>query len=177
MDSAESSGASDAVEPCVAVIGMDRSGTSATAGLLVKLGLTGPQPDDLVPPTRTNESGHWESRSVIRCNVQLLLAAGFIGYGPPPVGFDWSQVEGYAERRDEAQEWFRVTHSGGPVMVKDPRMCLTLTFWRNALPAPMAAVFVLRDPLKVARSLETRDGLSLSLSLALWDRYIRFRVP
>ena len=30
-------------------------------------------------------------------------------------------------------------------------MCHTLSFWREALPAPMAAVFVLRDPLQVPR--------------------------
>jgi hypothetical protein len=57
--------------------------------------------------------------------------------------------------------------------VKDPRMCLTLTFWRDALSVPLAAVFVLRDPLKVARSLEARDNLPMSLGLALWDRHVR----
>ena len=58
-------------------------------------------------------------------------------------------------------------------MVKDPRMCHTLSFWREALPAPMAAVFVLRDPLQVARSLKTRDGLPISLGLSLWDHATR----
>ena len=52
-------------------------------------------------------------------------------------------------------------------------MCHTLSFWREALPAPMAAVFVLRDPLQVARSLKTRDGLPISLGLSLWDRATR----
>ena len=159
--------------PCVAVIGMGRSGTSATAGLLVNLGLTGPVPGDLVPATETNEQGHWESLRVIRTNMRLLRAVGGFGHGPPPITLEWQGVDGYAERKAEAQEWFRASSSGKPMMVKDPRMCLTLTFWRDALPAPMAAVFVLRDPLKVARSLEARDRLPMSLGLALWDRHVR----
>jgi hypothetical protein len=52
-------------------------------------------------------------------------------------------------------------------------MCHTLGFWRAALPAPMAAVFVLRHPVEVARSLKTRDGLPMSLGLSLWDRSVR----
>ena len=59
-------------EPCVAVIGMHRSGTSATAGLLISLGLSGPAADDLVPGSSSNERGHWESREVIRCNTETL---------------------------------------------------------------------------------------------------------
>jgi hypothetical protein len=57
--------------------------------------------------------------------------------------------------------------------MKDPRMCLTMPFWRAVLPASMCAVFVLRDPLEVARSLEARDKIPILLGLAMWDRYIR----
>jgi hypothetical protein len=173
-DSTPSTGSK--VDPCVAVIGMGRSGTSATAGLLVNLGLTGPRSDDLIPATSSNERGHWESRSVIGCNMRLLLAAGGNEGGPPPVTLDWDGVPGYAARKIEAEKWFAATYAGGPIMVKDPRMCLTLTFWRSAIPVPMAAIFVLRNPLHVARSLIARDGLPMSLGLALWDRHIRSAV-
>ncbi len=57
--------------------------------------------------------------------------------------------------------------------MKDPRICLTLPFWRSALPSTLGAVFVLRDPMDVARSLEARDGIPVILGLAMWDRYIR----
>ena len=152
---------------------MGRSGTSATAGLLVNLGLTGPLPDDLVPATGSNEQGHWESLSVISCNMRLLRSAGGFGDSPPPITLEWDGVDGYAERKAEALKWFRASDSGKPMMVKDPRMCLTLTFWRDAIPVPMAAIFVLRDPLKVARSREARDDMPMSLGLALWDRHVR----
>ncbi len=173
MVAAEVGSNSTFVDPCVAVIGTDRSGTSATAGLLVALGLTGPPANDLVPAGDSNTQGHWESRSVVKCNRSLLRAVGCTGFSPPPVTLDWDHVPDRAMRMSDARRWFEATYADRPMMVKDPRMCLTLPFWREALPAPMAAVLVLRNPLKVARSLEARDGLPMSLGLALWDRHMR----
>ncbi len=59
------------------------------------------------------------------------------------------------------------------MVAKDPRLCLTLPFWRDVLPAPIAAVFVLRDPLSVVRSMLARDDFPVTLALAIWDRYVR----
>jgi len=75
--------------------------------------------------------------------------------------------------RTEVSKWFDATSDGRTLVVKDPRLCITLPLWRSALPHPLASIFVLRDPLEVARSLQTRDGLPLVLGLALWDRYMR----
>jgi hypothetical protein len=158
---------------CVAVVGMGRSGTSATAGLLVKLGLSGPRPDDLIPASSANESGHWESRGMHRYNARLLAAVGATGYGPPQVMARWDGVRNYNEIHDAASSWFATTYVGKPMMVKDPRLCVTLPFWRDVLPKSMAAVFVLRDPVRVARSLEARDDIPMTLALAVWDRYVR----
>jgi hypothetical protein len=160
-------------ERCVAVLGMHRSGTSATAGLLIRLGLTGPQGADLIPASDSNELGHWESRAVHGCNARLFRALDCGGASPPPVTLRWDGIREYNELRSAALRWFDATYVGGPVMVKDPRLCSTLAFWREVLPAPMAAVFVLRNPLNVARSLQARDNIPMTLALAIWDRYIR----
>ncbi len=163
-------------ERCVAVVGMGRSGTSATAGLLVSMGLTGPRPDDLIPASESNERGHWESREMHRCNTRLFAAVGCANDAPPPVTLEWDGVANFESVRDVARRWFAATYDGKPVMVKDPRLCATLPFWREVLPAPMAAVFCLRNPLNVARSLEARDGIPMTLALARWDRYNRSAV-
>ncbi len=160
-------------DPCIAVLGTGRSGTSATAGLLVKLGLTGPPPDDLIEASSSNELGHWESKTVHWCNAQLLRAVGCTTFAPPPVTRRWSAVPNYADVRARALQWFEKTHTDAPVMVKDPRLCLTLPFWRDVIPAPMASILVIRDPVKVARSLQARDDIPVSLGLALCDRYLR----
>jgi hypothetical protein len=158
---------------CVAVVGMHRSGTSATAGLLVNLGLTGPRPDDLIPASSSNERGHWESKGMHRCNEGLLRAVRCARYAPPPVTLRWDGVPGYEEIRSAALRWFATTYAGGPMVAKDPRLCLTLPFWRDVLPAPIAAVFVLRDPMSVVRSLQARDEFPVTLALSIWDRYVR----
>ena len=152
---------------------MHRSGTSATAGLLIGLGLAGPQQDDLVPGDSSNERGHWESHEVQLCNARLLAAQGSTTYAPTPYTGNWSDVAGYEAVKSRAEAWFANAYAGQPIVMKDPRLCLTMSFWRAALPVPMAAVLVLRDPMHVARSLEARDGIPILLGLALWDRYTR----
>ncbi len=159
--------------PCVAVVGMHRSGTSATAGLLVGLGLDGPQEDDLVPADSSNERGHWESESVHLCNSHVLAAWGATAYAPPPVETGWESAARFDDARREATQWFTSTSAGRPLVMKDPRLCLTLPLWRAAIPARLGAVLVLRDPMEVARSLQARDGIPVMLGLAMWDRYLR----
>ena len=159
--------------PCVAVVGMHRSGTSATAGLLIGLGLSGPRPADLVPADDSNQLGHWESQAVHLCNVHVLAARGATTYAPPPVGLGWEDDAALEPFRAEARRWLSDTSAGRPLMVKDPRLCLTMPFWRTVVTAPLGAVLVLRDPVEVARSLRARDGIPVLLGLALWDRYLR----
>ena len=158
---------------CVAVVGMHRSGTSATAGLLVSLGLAGPRADDLVPATESNERGHWESETVHMCNVRILAARRSDTYAPPPPESGWEQDAKFEPMRREAAQWFASTSGKRPLVLKDPRLCMTLPLWKTALPAPLPTIFVIRDPLEVAHSLESRDELPVVLGLALWDRYVR----
>jgi hypothetical protein len=165
--------ASQVNDRCVAVVGMHRSGTSATAGLLVSLGLTGPKPDDLQPATAGNERGHFESKQMGVINSRLLRGVGGTWTALPPVTLRWDGIPKHAQRLEGARQWFATTYDGRPMVIKDPRLCMTLPFWRDALPAPMAAVLVLRKPLSVARSLEARDDMQMTLGLAIWDRSMR----
>ena len=71
-----SMGSTGSGDVCIHVIGMHRSGTSATAGLLGQLGLGMAVDDDLVPASADNEKGHWESRSIVQLNNRLLHRFG-----------------------------------------------------------------------------------------------------
>jgi hypothetical protein len=63
-----------------------------------------------------------------------------------------------------------------PFVWKDPRNCVLLPFWRAVIEPPDAAIFIYRDPLEVARSLEARNRFPVTLGLALWERYNRAAV-
>ncbi len=90
---------------CVAVVGMHRSGTSATAGLLVGMGLAGPKVDDLVPAEESNERGHWESETVIMHSVKVLGTLGAHSYAPPPPTSGWELDRKFDSLRAEAAQW------------------------------------------------------------------------
>lgn len=160
-------------DTCVLVVGMHRSGTSATAGLLVELGLAGPPPEDLVPASPSNERGHWESQALVTLNRRLVWAQGATPYGPPRTAPGWEHGRGMDELRAAALDEMGPMLRRRPSVWKDPRLCLTLPFWRTVLEPPVAAVLVLRDPVAVARSLARRDTIPVLLGLALWDRYVR----
>ena len=158
---------------CVFVVGMHRSGTSATAEVLGRLGLASPSPDELVPATSANQRGHFEAKTLVRLNDRLLTALGGTWSAPPPLAAGWERADSLHELRIEAEASFATVFPTRPAAWKDPRNCIVLPFWLSVVGPGSAAVFVYRDPLEVARSLESRNDLRLTLGLALWERYAR----
>ena len=117
-----------------------------------------------------NPTGHWERKDVLQLNVELLASAGC----------DYHTVSRFSGSRVSQDARNRFCESAAPVLleldahepwvVKDPRLCLTLPFWRPLLETPIC-VLVYRHPLEVARSLADRDGLPVEVGVALWERY------
>ncbi len=78
-----------------------------------------------------------------------------------------------AELRAGARAFVRAEFTDPHLVLKDPRLCITLPLWRTVFDQDPVALLVLRDPLEVARSLEHRNDFPLTLSLALWRRYVQ----
>jgi len=155
------------------VIGMHRSGTSATAAVLGRLGLASPPARELVPATATNRHGHVESRTLLQLNNRLLRVLGGTWSAPPRLSPGWERADDLGPLRTEASSLFTTVFPRLPAAWKDPRNCILLPFWRTVVPPPAAAVLVYRDPLEVAGSLRRRDGIPLTGGLAIWERYLR----
>ncbi len=158
-----------------AVVGMHRSGTSATANCLAELGLSTPAPDDLIGPGLYNERGYWESRTLTKFDESILRHLGGTWSAPPCLSPGWEESAGRAMRdiRLKATELAESMFAQPPRVMKDPRLCLTLPLWRKVTPNELVAVLVFREPLEVALSLQRRDGFPLTLGFALWHRYVR----
>ena len=161
--------------PWVLVIGCHRSGTSAVTGALVALGLQGVDAADRIEHTASNPE-HWESASATQYSEDLLAGLGGAWDAPPPAADEPLLPDPDGECPDPAAVLSAAYPGPGPIVWKDPRACLLLPYWRSVLPGPLAAVLVWREPLAVARSLHTRDGMSLVDGLALWERYNRSAV-
>ncbi len=159
--------------PWVLVVGMHRSGTSALTGALGRLGLALPATDDLVAG-RYDNPVHYESQALNDLDDAILAASGGSWSAPPPLGPGWEASPEVLEAvRRAAPAAQRAFPRPGPVVWKDPRLCLLLPLWRSLLPTPVVTVFLWRSPHAVARSLRARQGFPLSLGLALWERYAR----
>ena len=159
--------------PWVLVIGMHRSGTSALTGALGHLGLATPDTADLVAG-RYDNPVHYESTALSDLDDALLGALGGTWSAPPPLAPGWEHgpaLRGFLAGAPDAAR--RAFPGSSAVVWKDPRLCLLLPLWRALLPAPVSVVFLWRSPLAVARSLRTRQEFTVSLGLALWERYTR----
>ncbi len=154
------------------VLGMLRSGTSATARAINLLGVPACVPSDLKPAGEYNPKGHWESLSLYRLNSELLRQIGRAWFCPPPV--ELARARLFITPLEEAQCMFKAVHPTTQWVWKDPTTCLTLPFWLAALTVNPVFVLVVRNPLEVAESVCLRwPRFPKELSLALWERYMR----
>jgi 2-polyprenyl-3-methyl-5-hydroxy-6-metoxy-1,4-benzoquinol methylase len=156
----------------VVVTGMHRSGTSLVARLLYDCGLALGVKSDLLPANADNTEGFWENVRFVEVNDALLAELGGAWDVPPelPAGWERSdELDSIRERALELVHSFEGLESWG---WKDPRTSLTLPFWRGFLPGARVVVLV-RHPLEVARSLESRASSSRAFALSLWERYNR----
>jgi hypothetical protein len=156
------------------VLGMHRSGTSALAGVLAKLGATPPR--TLMPADRENPRGYWESDVIYRIHTRLLVALDSEWDSPAPLPASW-WLGPTAERfEDELVDAVGDEFGMAPFFVlKDPRMCRLLPLWTRVfgrIGARPGYVLLTRNPIEVADSLRARDGLTRETSLLLWLRYL-----
>jgi hypothetical protein len=153
---------------------MHRSGTSALAGLLVRLGAHAPT--TLMQPNEHNPLGFWESDAFFEFHERLLQAGGTawdLWTRFSPSGLDAAIVAQFGE---EFRTLFQQEFDSAPLcVIKDPRMCRFVPFWLSHLTAnniDASPILMVRSPVEVARSLAARDGLGFEHALLLWLRHV-----
>jgi ubiquinone/menaquinone biosynthesis C-methylase UbiE len=156
---------------CVIVLGMHRSGTSALAGVLSKLGI---QPGDSLLPAMVgiNPKGFWEHAEVVSIHDQLLDILGSSWDDESPLPDEWWHSSLVAPLRNRIISILRRDFAALPVwLIKDPRMCRLLPMWHEVL-SELACqplfILTLRNPSEVAQSLRKRDDMSEEASCLLW---------
>jgi len=155
----------------VLVLGMHRSGTSAVAEAVVRLGVSCGEGPRMMEGDQWNPRGYFEDVELIACNDAILEEMGAHWAGPPERVAPAFSPSGELSRRVQALVE-KVAGKGRAHMWKDPRLCVTLPVWGPSL-ACSPTVIVWRHPWEVAQSVRARDGLPLEASALLWEVYTR----
>ena len=153
---------------------MHRSGTSALTRLLASLGCD--LPKTLMEADAHNAMGYWESTEVANLNEAVLESAGSSWDDWEAFDPEWygsTVAEGFLDR---AQAVLASEFGDSRLFVlKDPRICRLLQFWKEALDRIGAApvvVLPVRNPLEVGASLRERDAIDPSVGMLIWLRNV-----
>lgn len=155
------------------VLGMHRSGTSATAGALQRLGFD--LGEELIEAAPDNPKGYFEHAAAVAANESLLDALDRSWDDVRALPGDWTRsdaaravvpaIAAVLDGFDGRSRW----------ALKDPRLCRTLPLWLEAAAArdlETRCLLVLRHPVEVAASLRARDGMGEETAAMLWLRHV-----
>jgi len=154
----------------IIILGMHRSGTSLLTRLVTMMGAYFGSEELHTGANRENPKGFWERRDIRELNDLLLTSAGA----------DWDRVAGFTAEavlagdravfRERAKNIIAELDAHTPWVIKEPRLCVLFSIWRELLAAPVC-VLMWRNPLEVALSLKSRNAIPLQFGLALWEYY------
>jgi hypothetical protein len=154
----------------IVVLGMHRSGTSTVARGLQALGVD--LGDNLLPQQPDNPRGFWEDAGLLAINEELLASCGLVWHSFGAVDARHWNSPGLDALRLRAINYVRRNFNLSPVWgFKDPRTARVLPFWQSVfkhLGLRDSYVITVRNPISVARSLETRNQFSADKSYLLW---------
>ncbi len=160
---------------CLLVLGMHRSGTSALTRVLSLMGAA--LPLNVMGPAPSNPTGHWEPERLVALHDQMLAEAG-------SSWDDWRKLDLAAQlphgRLDhykaEIRRLVEQEYGDAPLFVlKDPRISRFVPLYREVLGAMSIHVWpvlIVRSPLAVAASLETRNAFVGAQSQLYWLRHV-----
>ena len=158
----------------VVVLGMHRSGTSVITSLVESCGIsTG---DNLQGAGPDNPKGYWEDEFIVNTNNKLLRSLGLEWHSL--IWLDEAALRN-SPRYDELFQASKVYLAGllcrfPKLVIKDPRMAMTLPFWLNVFEAIEVSpyyVITKRHPAAIGRSLVTRDYFDQEYSAQLIYMY------
>ncbi|SNS68814.1 hypothetical protein, partial [Azospirillum sp. RU37A] len=155
------------------VLGMHRSSTSLTAGVLHRLGID--MTDGDLKANEFNKGGYYERFSLVELHDQVLKSFGSRWDSLTPLPPGWWRDPPALAARSEIVNRLKAELPESPQRLwglKDPRLMRLLPLWLDVctdLHLEPRIILVTRDPDEVAASLNRRDGMSREDALVLWS--------
>jgi hypothetical protein len=154
----------------ILVAGMHRSGTSALAGALNKVGIS--LGTRLLEPGEDNPKGYWEHSDAVDIHERLLAALDRRWDDIRPLPNEWLSSDAAQRASLEIKELIARDFSDkGLWAIKDPRICRFLPLWLQGLKEfgiRPVVIFVARRPSEVAASIEKRNHWAADIGELLW---------
>lgn len=158
----------------ILVAGMHRSGTSALAGTLGKLGIS--LGGRLLEPGSDNPKGYWEHQGAVEIHERLLTGLERHWDDVRPLPGNWLDSEPAKIAAGEIGKLVSGDFSSSAVWaVKDPRMCRFLPLWIQSLrqlEMRPVVLFMVRRPSEVAASIQARNHWGAPIGIMLWLRHM-----
>jgi len=159
----------------IAILGMHRSGTSAVARAINILGVYLGEEGDMARSKPDNPTGFWERDDVVVLHDHISNHFNRSWDSPLSLPHAWYLCEDAKPIKAELFALVKNIFSGHELWAwKDPRTCLVFDMWKdviNELGMEIACLFVVRNPLDVARSLEKRNNFPHDKSFGIWFNY------
>ena len=163
------------ISKAICIIGMHRSGTSAVTRSINLLGAYLGEDTDFVIPLSDNPKGYWERSDIVGFNTRLLNQVKKSWDMAVPLQDKWNELESIRCFKSELTGFIKNKFADHALWaLKDPRLSLVLPIWRDVLEElgiKFSIVFVIRNPLDVAKSLKIRDGFPHDKSFGIWFNY------
>ena len=148
---------------------MHRSGTSLVAKIFFEAGANMGGAGTFYKTDRWNPEGYYEQSDLRFLNIDLLHGPwGRWAYFKLP---GQALILKRAARRRKDLEIMAQKYAA--MLVKDPRFCLTLPAWLEHGAKVTDLLICLREPVQVARSLQIRNKIPLSLGLKIWKVHFK----
>lgn len=155
--------AKNSKQTAVLILGMHRSGTSCLAGSLQQKGLFLGEVFEWNP---FNLKGNRENERIMKLN-DSILSFNNGSWDSPPKHISWDKA--LADERNVIVNEF-LSSKSNTFGFKDPRSLFTFPFWADGL-SDIKMVGSFRNPLDVAKSLQSRNGWPILDGFKLWERY------
>lgn len=159
----------------ICVMGMHRSGTSVITRAINFLGVYLGEQTDMIASFPDNPEGFWERNDINLIHERILDTFKQRWDTVEPLPQQWHISAKMRPIWWELTELVKRKFSKHKLWgFKDPRTALLLDVWRDVLKelrTDLACLYVIRNPIDVAKSLETRDGIPHDKSFGIWFNY------
>ena len=156
------------------VLGMHRSATSLTAGILSSYGIYTGKEEDLLEADKDNQRGFFENKEVFLLDEAIWCEHGiYSGVYSKKINL-FKDTKYKNEINGIIKNLFEDSGDKHDIFIKDPRMCATLPTWEKEIQKYKLKeniIVVFRHPFEVAKSMQKRDNINFIYALKLWFYY------